>query len=142
MQQIYRITPMLKYDFNKIAKQFYWNLILAWVFYLKFAAYFRTLFLKNTSGGQILKKYGYEYTGFWKLVFWYIYMYCSLKDRSNLQQVFCKKDVFKNFAKFTGKQLCQSLFFNKVFYNFIKKERLAQMFSSEFCEIFKNKFFL
>ena len=25
-----------------------------------------------------------------------------------------KKDVLKNFAKFTGKHLCQSLFFNKV----------------------------
>ena len=26
----------------------------------------------------------------------------------------CKKGVLKNFAKFTGKHLCQSLFFNKV----------------------------
>ena len=25
-----------------------------------------------------------------------------------------KKSVLKNFAKFTGKQLCQSLFFNKL----------------------------
>ena len=25
-----------------------------------------------------------------------------------------KKDVLKNFSKFTGKRLCQSLFFNKV----------------------------
>ena len=29
-------------------------------------------------------------------------------------EVFCKKDVLKNFAKFTGRHLCQSLFFNKV----------------------------
>ena len=28
--------------------------------------------------------------------------------------VFCKKGVLRNFAKFTGKHLCQSLFFNKV----------------------------
>ena len=35
-----------------------------------------------------------------------------------------KKVVLKNFRKFTGKQLCQSLF------------SLAQMFSCEFCEIF------
>ena len=28
--------------------------------------------------------------------------------------MFCKKGVLKNFAKFTGKHLCQSLFFNKV----------------------------
>ena len=41
-----------------------------------------------------------------------------------------------------GKYLCQSLFFNKtagnVAYNFIKKEALAQVFSCEFWEIFKN----
>ena len=29
-------------------------------------------------------------------------------------EVFCKKGVFGNFAKFTGKHLCQRLFFNKV----------------------------
>ena len=29
-------------------------------------------------------------------------------------EVFCKKAVFKNFAKVTGKHLCRSLFFNKV----------------------------
>ena len=29
-------------------------------------------------------------------------------------EVFCTKGVLRNFAKFTGKHLCQSLFFNKV----------------------------
>ena len=29
-------------------------------------------------------------------------------------EVFCEKGVLRNFAKFTGKHLCQSLFFNKV----------------------------
>ena len=29
-------------------------------------------------------------------------------------EVFYKKGVLKNFTKFTGKHLCQSLFFNKV----------------------------
>ena len=55
--------------------------------------------------------------------------------------MFCKKGVRRNFAKFTGKHLCQSLFFNKVAglaCNFIKKEALAQVFSCEFCEISKN----
>ena len=47
--------------------------------------------------------------------------------------MFCKKGVLRNFAKFTGKHLCQSLFF--------KKETLAQVFSCEFCGIFKNTFF-
>ena len=35
-------------------------------------------------------------------------------DRSSCPEVFCKKGVLGNFAKFTGKHLCQSLFFNKV----------------------------
>ena len=53
-----------------------------------------------------------------------------------------KKDILRNFAKFTEKHLCQNLFFNKVTgLNFIKKETLAQAFSSEFCEISKNNFF-
>ena len=34
--------------------------------------------------------------------------------RSTRQEVFCKKGVLENFAKLTGKYLCQSLFFNKV----------------------------
>ena len=29
-------------------------------------------------------------------------------------EVFCKKGVLRNLANFTGKHLCQSLFFNKV----------------------------
>ena len=28
--------------------------------------------------------------------------------------MFCKKDILRNFIKFTGKHLCQSLFFNRV----------------------------
>ena len=34
--------------------------------------------------------------------------------RSSHPEVFCKKGVVKNFAKFTGKHLCWSLFLNKV----------------------------
>ena len=34
-------------------------------------------------------------------------------DRSSRPEVFCKKCILENFAKFTGKHLCQSLFFNK-----------------------------
>ena len=34
--------------------------------------------------------------------------------RSSCPEVFCKKDVLRNFAKFKGKHLCQRLFFNKV----------------------------
>ena len=34
--------------------------------------------------------------------------------RSSRPELFCKKDVRRNFAKFTGKRLCQNLFFYKV----------------------------
>ena len=52
-----------------------------------------------------------------------------------------KEVLLEIFPKFTGKQLYQSLFFKKVAgLNFIKKETLAQVFSSEFCEISKSSF--
>ena len=41
------------------------------------------------------------------LLFW-------AENRSSRPDVFCKKVILRSFAKFTGKQLCQSLFFNKV----------------------------
>ena len=53
-------------------------------------------------------------------------------------EVLCKKSCLRNFAKFTGKHLCQSLFFKKSL--FIKKETLAQDLSYEFYEISKNTF--
>ena len=56
----------------------------------------------------------------------------------------CKKGVLRNFVKFTGKQLCQSLFFSKVAtlkpVTLFLKKALAQVFSFEFCEISKNTF--
>ena len=56
-------------------------------------------------------------------------------------EVFYKKAGLENFAKFTGKHLCKSLFLIKLqasACNFIKKETLSQEFSCEFCEISKN----
>ena len=67
--------------------------------------------------------------------------------RSSHQRCSMKKGVLRNFTKFTGKHLCQSLFFNKVAglrpqtCNFIKKEPLAQVFCCEFCENSKNTLF-
>ena len=67
--------------------------------------------------------------------------------RSSRPEVFCKKGVLRNFAKLTGKHLCQELFFNKVAglrpdaCKFIKKEALAQVFSCEIFKISKNNFF-
>ena len=59
--------------------------------------------------------------------------------RSTRLEVFCRKGVLRNFAKFTGKHLCQNLVFNKV--ADLKKESLAQVFSCEFFKISKNTFF-
>ena len=53
-------------------------------------------------------------------------------------EVLFEKSVLKHFTKFTGKHLCQSLFFNKVFLiNLIKKEA----YGTDVCEISKNTFF-
>ena len=38
----------------------------------------------------------------------------EITDRSKHPQMFCKRDVLRNLAKFTGKHFCQRLFFNKV----------------------------
>ena len=69
---------------------------------------------------------------------------CWLNEKSSRPEVFSKKRVRRNFAKFTGKHLCQSLFFTKVTClrpaTFLRKT-LAQVFSCEFCEISKNTFF-
>ena len=51
--------------------------------------------------------------------------------------MFYKNCVLKNFAIFTEKHLCRSLFLSS---NFTKNETLAQAFSCEFCKIFKNTF--
>ena len=59
------------------------------------------------------------------------------------QRCFCKKGILRNFAKFTGKHLCQSLFFIKVpglRPTTLLKKTLTRLFSSEFCEICKNTF--
>ena len=65
--------------------------------------------------------------------------------RCSVKKVFCEKGVLRNFAKFTGKQLRPSVFFNKVAgprpATLFWKETLTQVFSCEFCKIFKNTFF-
>ena len=65
-----------------------------------------------------------------------------VNQRSSRLEVFCKKGVIRNFTKLTGKHLCESLFFNKIAGLRLEEtgETLAQVFSCEFCEIFKNIF--
>ena len=54
-------------------------------------------------------------------------------------EVLYENGALENFAEFTGKHLCRSLFYNASC-NFIKKDTPAKVFSREFCEIFKNTF--
>ena len=60
-------------------------------------------------------------------------------SRSSHQRYSVKNGVLRNFTKFTGKYLCQSLIFKVC--NFVKNETLAQVFSCEFCDISKNILF-
>ena len=69
-------------------------------------------------------------------------MNIHLTLRSSRPEVFCKKLILRNFAKFTGKHLCQSLFFNKVAGLMRKKGDSGTGVFCEFCEISKNIFFI
>ena len=59
-----------------------------------------------------------KYTkGLWRIVNLTYMAICRgvfLHYRSSRPEMLCKKGVLNNFAKFTGKHLCQSLSFNKV----------------------------
>ena len=69
----------------------------------------------------------------------------TVKGRSSLPDVFCIEGVLRKFAKFTGKYLRQSLFFNKIAGlrpAALLEKALTQVFSCEFYEIFKNSFFI
>ena len=49
------------------------------------------------------------------IILWiFLFSETLLMDRNSREDVFCKKGVLKNFAKFTGKHVRLSLFFNKV----------------------------
>ena len=56
--------------------------------------------------------------------------------------MFCKKDVLRNFAKFTGKHQQNSLQNSQEKVTSLKKETLAQMFFCKFCKISKAFFFI
>ena len=63
---------------------------------------------------------------------------------SSCPEVFCKKGVLRNFAKFTGKHLYQRLFFNKVAglaCNFIKKNLWHRYFPVNFVKFLRTPFF-
>ena len=66
------------------------------------------------------------------------------QSRSSCSHTFNWIGVFKNFAKFTAKQLWWNLFLLKLKASGLQlcsKETPAQVFSCEFCEIFQHTFF-
>ena len=62
--------------------------------------------------------------------------------RSSRPDLFCEKGVLRNFAKFTGKHLCQSLFFNKVAgaANLLKKRLWHRCFPMNFAKFLRTPF--
>ena len=56
--------------------------------------------------------------------------------RSSHRRCSVRKVVLRNFAKFTGKSLCQIIFLIR-----LQAWGLAQVLSCEFCKIFKNLFY-
>ena len=88
-------------------------------------------YFKNVSETNLRVTFNYDTTR-WNNTF------CILKCKSRHRRCSVKM-VFRNFTKFTGKHLCQRLSCKAS--NFIKEEPLAQVFSAEFCQMFKNTFF-
>ena len=56
----------------------------------------------------------YDIFRFWYYPFCVILLLIRDDEQKQPPEVFYKKGLLKTFAKFTGKHLCQSLFFNKV----------------------------
>ena len=68
------------------------------------------------------------------------------KVRSSRPEVFGKKGVIKNFTKFTGKHLCESLFLNEVAAlrpaTLFKKKIWHRCFPVNFVKFFRTTFFI
>ena len=125
-----------------------------------------TLFLQNTSGRLRLAVLKQLFLKFF-ITIWYefsiskknkysskfkIFNFTVLLHFIQVQQihqkqppeVFYKKGVFRNFAKFTGKHLCQSFFFNKVAdlrpATLLKKKLWHRRFSVNFAQFLRTLF--
>ena len=95
----------------------------------------------------------YQLLYFFQLWAYYSYATLNKLHRYYIQkqppEVFCKKCVLRNFAKFTEKHLCKNLFFNKVaglsqytiFHHmiFFKKRHISKSIEADkFWKIYKN----
>ena len=92
----------------------YWQIFHYRYFIMMFPVFIISMFAIRRLLGQQFEHYTHK---------------LSIINRSSRPEVFYKKDVLRNFAKFTGKQMRQSQFFNK-----ISGWDSAQVFSCEFQE--------
>ena len=97
---------------------------------MNFAKFLRALFLQNTFGGCSSES---------------LTLFC----RSSRPEVLCKKGVLRDSPKFTGKHLCQSLFFKSLFFNKVAglatllKQRLwHRYFPVNFVKLLGTPFYL
>ena len=107
--------------FNKLWDNFQRKIIIKYVFST----------LSNIYDETFCKKVGSS----WKLMTIYA------KNRGSRSNVFCKKGIVKDFAKFTGKQLCQSLFLIKLqaaTASLLKKKLWHKCFPMNFAEFLRT----
>ena len=69
----------------------------------------------------------------------FLFVLIRKTSRRSRPEVFCKKGVLRNFTKFTGKHLCQSLSLRPA--TLWKRRLWHRCFPAKFCEISKNTFF-
>ena len=90
------------------------------------------LFMKDE---QLRGKLSYENSSSHQELLW------NITFRSSRPEVFCKKGVLRNFAKFTGKHLCQSFCFSKVACLCLLKKRLRhRCFPLNFAKLLRIPF--
>ena len=75
-----------------------------------------------------------------------LYIFSIIKNRSSRAEVLCEKGVLRNFAKFTGKHLCHSIFLNKVAglrpTTLLKKRLWHWCFPVNFTKFLRTPFYL
>ena len=67
-------------------------------------------------------------------------MIIQMPTRSNHQRCSVRKSVLRNFAKFTGKHLCQVLFYNKGPASLLKKRLWHRCFPMNFVKFLRTPF--
>ena len=94
----------------------------------------------DTSQSWILLNYKYKEVASSLMCFDFCFGldFLDFCSRSNSSHMFSKIDILKNSAIFTGKHLCWSILLMKLQAWWL----YSQVFSSEYCGIFKNTFFM